>query len=59
MPSIDLSEPEAVRAVVAEHIKRRARLFLECAIENALAAYDGDGETVAMIVAEMIEHMRQ
>lgn len=59
MPSIDLSEPEAVRKATDAQVKRRARLFLECAIENALAAHDGDGEAVATIVAEMIDHMRR
>lgn len=56
---IDLSDPRAVERVKTEEIKARARWFLELAIENALAAYDGDGEAVATIVAEMIDHMRQ
>lgn len=59
MAEIDLSDPDAVRRATDAQVKRRARLFLECAIENALAAHDGDGEAVAEIVAEMIDHMRQ
>lgn len=59
MAEIDLSDPCAVERVKAEEIRARARWFLELAIDNVLAAYDGDGETVAAIVAGMIDHMRQ
>lgn len=59
MAEIDLSDPRTVERVKAEEIRARARWFLELAIDNVLAAYDGDGETVAAIVAGMIDHMRQ
>lgn len=56
---IDLADPAQVESVKQKQIKARARWFLELAIDNALAAYDGDGKTVAEIATEMIEHMRQ
>lgn len=59
MAEIDLSDPRTVERVKAEEIRARARWFLELAIDNVLAAYDGDGEAVAAIVAGMIDHMRQ
>lgn len=55
----DLSDPRAVERATAEQIKARARWFLELALDNAPAAHDGDGEAVAAIVADMIDHMRQ
>ena len=59
MAEIDLSDPCAVERATAEQIMARARWFLELAIYNAVAAYDGDGEAVEAIVAEMVEHIRQ
>lgn len=59
MAEIDLSDPRAVERVTAEQIRARARWFLELALDNALAAHDGDGEAVAAIVAAMIDQMSQ
>lgn len=56
---IDLSDPSAVEAATQAMIRARARWFLELALDNLLAAHDGDGEAVAAIAAAMIDHMRQ
>lgn len=51
--------PELVAKLIEDQIKRRARLFLECAIENALAAHGGDAATVDSIVRAMLDHLKQ
>ena len=55
---IDLADVRQVEAAKQKQIKARARMFLECAIENALAAYGGRGRDVENIVLEMLEQMK-
>lgn len=51
--------PEMVQRIISEQIRRRARLFLECAIENALAVHDGDASTVDRMIRDMLDHLKQ
>jgi len=55
---IDLSDASQAEAAKQKQIKARARWFLELALDNALAAYDGDGKAVETIALGMIDHMK-
>ena len=49
---------EQVKRLTDKQIKARARWFLECALENALAAHGGSGRVVEDIVLEMLDQMK-
>lgn len=58
MPKIDLADAAQVEAAKQKQIKARARLFLECALENMLAAHDGAGRVVERIALDMLDQMK-
>lgn len=56
---IDLGDRRAIDAAVTRVIRARARWFAELAIDNLLAAYDGDGKAVRAVIEAMLDHMEQ
>ena len=55
---IDLRDERQVDAVKQKQIKARARWFLECALDNMIAAYDGSGRDVERIALDMLDQMK-
>jgi hypothetical protein len=55
---IDLADAAQAEAAKQKQIKARARWFLELALDNALAAYDGDGRAVEAIALGMLDQMK-
>ena len=55
---IDLADAGQAEAAKQKQIRARARWFLELALENALAAHDGNGKAVEAIALDMIDQMK-
>lgn len=58
MAKIDLADAAQAEAAKQKQIKARARWFLELALDNALAAYGGDGRAVEAITLGMLDQMK-
>lgn len=55
---IDLADTAQAEAAKQKQIRARSRWFIELAIDNALAAHDGDGKAVEAILHTMIDQMK-